>query len=148
MDRGARVESNRVRVPRRRPLPQGLWSWVHGDGLASGLTVATHSDAGSFLVAHTSLSQDGFQQGGFWEDTWTGVSSLILSLPDSSSWWWLISSVLITRVSCCEITHPRGYCGPWRGEQFPSVSPLTEGVFKSQFSSHVCVCTLSHFSCV
>lgn len=31
------------------------------------------------------LSQHGFQQGGFWEDTWTGESSL-LTFPDSSGW--------------------------------------------------------------
>ena len=36
-------------------------------GLASGLSLASRSDSGSFLVAHASLSQDGFQQGGFWE---------------------------------------------------------------------------------
>ena len=124
------MESNRVRGPRRRPLPRGSRSWVHGDGLASGLSVATHSGAGSFLVAHASLSQDRFQHGGFWEDMWTGVSSLILSLSDSSSWWWLISSMFLTRISCCEITHPSGYCGAWWGEQFLSVSLLTEGVFK------------------
>ena len=38
-----------------------------GMGLVSRLSVANHSDSGSFLVAHASLGQDGFQQGGFWE---------------------------------------------------------------------------------
>ena len=33
--------------------------------LVSGLPLASHSHSGSFLVAHTLLSQDGFQQGGF-----------------------------------------------------------------------------------
>ena len=33
-------------------------------GLVSGLALANYSDSGSFLVA---LSQDGLQQGGFWE---------------------------------------------------------------------------------
>ena len=32
-------------------------------GLVSGLTLANHSDSGSFLVAHALLGQDGFQQG-------------------------------------------------------------------------------------
>ena len=41
--------------------------------LLSRLSVATHSHAGSFLVAHAWLSQEGFQQGGSWEDAWTGV---------------------------------------------------------------------------
>ena len=47
-----------------------VWLAVSGFmvmGLVSGLSLASHSDSGSFLVAHTSLSQDGFQQEGFWE---------------------------------------------------------------------------------
>ena len=36
-------------------------------GLVPGLSLANHSDSGSFLVAHTLFSQDGCQQGGFWE---------------------------------------------------------------------------------
>ena len=36
-------------------------------GLVSGLSLDNHSDSGSFLVAHTLLSQDGFQQEGFGE---------------------------------------------------------------------------------
>ena len=36
-------------------------------GLVSGLSLANHSDSGSFLVVRTSLSQDGFQRDGFWE---------------------------------------------------------------------------------
>ena len=34
--------------------------------LASGLSLANHSDSGSFLVIHTLLSQDRWQRG-FWE---------------------------------------------------------------------------------
>ena len=36
-------------------------------GLVSVLSLANHSDSGSFLVAHTWLSQDGGQQERFWE---------------------------------------------------------------------------------
>ena len=36
-------------------------------GLASGLSLANHSDSESFLVVHTLLSQDGCQQEGFRE---------------------------------------------------------------------------------
>ena len=36
-------------------------------GLVSGLSLASHSELGSFLGAHTSLSRDGFQQGESWE---------------------------------------------------------------------------------
>ena len=39
----------------------------YGDGLVSGLSLANHSDSESFLVAHTSLNQDGCQREGFWE---------------------------------------------------------------------------------
>ena len=34
-------------------------------GLVSGLSLANHSDSGSFLVAYALLSQDRFQQKGF-----------------------------------------------------------------------------------
>ena len=34
-------------------------------GLVSALSLANHSDSGSFLVAHTLLSKDGCQQEGF-----------------------------------------------------------------------------------
>ena len=36
-------------------------------GFVSGLSLADHSDSGSFLVVHTLLSQDGCQQEGFLE---------------------------------------------------------------------------------
>ena len=36
-------------------------------GLVSGLSLASHSDSESFLVAHASFSQDGCQREGFWE---------------------------------------------------------------------------------
>ena len=51
-------------------------------GLVSGLSLANHSDSRSFLVVHTSLSQDGFQRGGFWENIWTGISCLLLTFPE------------------------------------------------------------------
>ena len=61
--RGPRAESSRVREPRRTALPCGSQSRV----LVSGLSLANHSDSGSFLVTCASLSQDGFQREGFWE---------------------------------------------------------------------------------
>ena len=33
--------------------------------------------------------------------------------PNSSSWWWLISSVFPTRISCRKTTHANGYYGAW-----------------------------------
>ena len=59
-------------------------------GFASGLSQATHlacahiwSDSGSFLVAHASLSQDGFQCEGIWE---SGYLLLLLVPPK----FWLV----------------------------------------------------------
>ena len=50
-------------------------------GLVSGLSLANHSDSGSFLVAHASLSQDGCQWKGFWEVVGYMVSPFDLTLP-------------------------------------------------------------------
>ena len=47
-----------------------MWLAVSGFmvmGLVSGVSLASHSDSGPFLVLHPLLSQDGRQQGGFWE---------------------------------------------------------------------------------
>ena len=47
--------------------------------------------------------------------------------PNSSSWWWLISSMFLTRTSCHKATHANGYCGAWPGWAVSiSVLPLTE----------------------
>ena len=60
--------------------------------------------------------------GGGTQDTWPhGVSSQI-----SSSWWWLVSAVFLTRPSCCKITHTNCYYGAWTGwAVLVSVFPLT-----------------------
>ena len=84
-------ESRRVREPRRTALPRGLKSQVLRQlGLASRLSLANHSDSGSFLVVQALFSQNGFQWAGFWEvvDMWC----FLLTFPNSSSWWWLVSS--------------------------------------------------------
>ena len=62
LGKDARVESSRVREPRRTALPRGLWLTVLGFmvmGLVSGLSLANHSDSESFLVVHALFSQDG-----------------------------------------------------------------------------------------
>ena len=43
-----------------------VWGFMVA-GLVSELSLANHSDSGSFLLVHALLSQDGFQQEGFWE---------------------------------------------------------------------------------
>ena len=48
-------------------------------GLVSGLSLASHSDSESFLVAHASFSQDGCQREGFWEVVGPVVSPFDLS---------------------------------------------------------------------
>ena len=73
----AQVESSRVREPGRTALPCGLGFMVMG--LVSGLSLANHSDSENFLVVHTLLSQDGYQQEGFWEVVGYMVSPFDLS---------------------------------------------------------------------
>ena len=48
-------------------------------GLLSGLSLASHSDSESFLVAQALLIQDGCQQEGFWEVVRHVVSPFDLS---------------------------------------------------------------------
>ena len=59
-------------------------------GLVSGLSLASHSELGSFLGAYASLGWDEFQQGEFWEVGRTyGLESPISFwlLQNSSGWW-------------------------------------------------------------
>ena len=108
-----------------------MWLAVSGFmvmGLVSGLSLASHSDSGPFLVLHPLLSQDGRQQGGFWE-----VGGYVASPFDLSQTLLLVSSMFLTRTSCCKITGTNGYCGSWPGwtvsdsvlplATLPSVSP-------------------------
>ena len=47
--------------------------------------------------------------------------------PRSSGWWWLISSMFLTRTSCCKTTHANGYYGDWPGWAVSvGVLPLTQ----------------------
>ena len=56
---------------------------------------------------------------------WTcGVS--FWPFQNSSGWWWLISSVFLTRTSCRKTSHANSYCGAWPGwAVLVSVLPLT-----------------------
>ena len=65
--KGTRVESSRVREPRRTALLLGKVSGFMVMGLVSGLSLANHSDSESFLVVHALFSQDGCQREEFWE---------------------------------------------------------------------------------
>ena len=49
---------------------------------------------------------------------------------NSSSLWWLISSVFLIRISCHKTTHANGYYGAWPGWAVSiSVLPLTRLYF-------------------
>ena len=87
LGKGIRVESSRVREPRRTAL-RGSQSFMVMR-LVSGLSLANHSDSESFLVVHTLLSQDGFQQGGFWEVVGHVVSPCEMNFP---KFFWLVLS--------------------------------------------------------
>ena len=90
---------------RRQGNPGGLLCHLAGIMvmlLVSRLSLANHSDSGSFLAVPALFSQDGCQREGFWVilthgnsyhmDIWTGVSFLAFR-------WWLVSPVFLTRIS-------------------------------------------------
>ena len=130
LGRGIWVESSRVREHKRMALlPHGSqsrvlwwWCWPSGLSLASHLAcVPICSDAGSFLVAHASLSQDGSSvrisgRG----STYYGLTSPPSSwpLPNSPSWFFGSSTTFLIGTSCCETTHVRGTIMPGQGRWF------------------------------
>ena len=60
-------------------------------GLASGLSLANQSDTGSFLVhMHALFSQDGRQQGGFWEVAGLNGLASSLSFGVFLKFFWLV----------------------------------------------------------
>ena len=61
-------------------------------------------------------------------------------LLNSPCWWWLLSSLFLTRTSCHKITHKNGYHRAWPGWAVPvSVLPLTasRGTRVAALRSHV-----------
>ena len=143
LGKGTRVESSRVREPRRTALPHGfygdgLWGFMGFMGfymvfsgfmvmgLASGLSLANHSDSrvllgGARLVQPKWMPERRILGGG----RTCGVS--FWPFPNSSGWWRLISSLFFTRTSCPKTTYANGYSGAWPGWKVSiSVLPLTE----------------------
>ena len=59
LGKGIRVESSRVREPRRTAVTRLAVSGFMVMGLVSALSLANHSDSESFLVVHALFSQDG-----------------------------------------------------------------------------------------
>ena len=125
LGKGTRLESSRVREPRRTALP---WLAVSGFmvmGLVSGWSLANHSNSDFFLVAHT-LPQPRWMlvRGILGSGRTRGVS--FRPFLNSYGWWWLISSLFLIRISCHKTTHANGYHGAWPGWAVSiSVLPLT-----------------------
>ena len=96
-------------------------TWLAGSsfmvmGLVSRLSLANHSNSGSFLVVQALFRQDGFQWGGFGEGGRTfGLASppSFWPFPKSSCWWQRVSSEFLTRLSCCKIIRGSGYYLSW-----------------------------------
>ena len=108
-ERSTRAESSRVREPRSTALPRGPQSRVLPDEISFGWSLANHSDSESFLVVHAPLSQYGCQRERFWEVGGRTRGVPFWPFPNSSGWWWLISSIFLIRTSCPKTTHANGY---------------------------------------
>ena len=108
-----------------------MWIAVSGFlvmGLVSGLSLANHSDSGSFLVVQALFSQNGFQWGGFWEVDRT-CDVFFWAFPNYSCWWWLVSYLFLIRTSCHKITQANDYYGTWPWWAVSvSMFPLTVGL--------------------
>ena len=119
LGKDTQVESSRVREPRRTAVPRGLGFMVMG--LVSGLSLPNHSVSEFFLVVQPRWMPARRILGG-------GRTCIVSFRPflSSSGWWWLISSVFLTRTSCHKTTHANGYYGAWPGwVVLVSVLPLT-----------------------
>lgn len=120
--RGAQVESSRVREPRRTALAVSGFTVM---GLVSGLSLAKsfwlRVLPGGVRPVQPRWMPDVRILGG---GRTCGVSFLPFLNP--SGWWWLISSVFHTRISCCKTTLANGCYGAWPGRAVSvSVLPLT-----------------------
>ena len=118
-------ESSRVREPGRTALQN--WLAVLGFmemGLVSGLSLANHSDSESFRWCTPCSAKWMPERRILGGSRICGVS--FWPLPNSSGWWWLISSLFFTRTSCHKTTLANGYYGAWPGWVVSvSVLPLT-----------------------
>ena len=94
-------------------------------GLVSGWSLTNNSNSESFLVA-ARIAQPRWMlaRGILGSGRTTRVS--FRPFPNSFSWWWLISSVFLIRISCHKTTRANGYYGAWPGWAVSiSVLPLT-----------------------
>ena len=85
----------------------------YGDGI-SFQVVFNQSFWLRVLPGSASLVQQRWMPERILGGSWTcGVS--FWSFPNSFSWWWLISSMFLTRTSWHKTTHANGYHGAWPG---------------------------------
>ena len=78
LGKDSRVESSRVREPRRTALPLAVSDFMMM-GFISRLSLANCSDSESFLVVHALFSLDRCQREGFWDMVGHAVSPFDLS---------------------------------------------------------------------
>ena len=93
-----------------------MWLAVSGFmvmGVVSGLSLANHSDSECFLVA--CLVQPRWMPERRILGSGRTHSVSFRPFPNSSCWWWLVSSVFLIRISCHKTTHANGYYSTWPG---------------------------------
>ena len=111
------AESNRVREPRRTALPS---LWFYGDGVSFQVAFSQSFwlrvlPGGAHLVQPRWMPERRILGGG-----WTyGIS--FWPFLNSSSWWWLISSVFLTRTSFVKQPMQMVTMVPGQGGWFQSV---------------------------
>ena len=137
MVKGTQVESSRGE--RTQENCSAMWLSVPGFmmGLVSRWSLANHSNSESFLVAHC-ITQPRWMlaRGILGSGRTRGVS--FRPFPNSSGWWWLISSVFLIRISCQKTTHANSYYGAWPGWAVSiSVLPLTYLLIKRKLPSSI-----------
>ena len=113
LGKGTRVESSRVREPRRTALPQLSVLGFMVMGLVSQWSLANHSNSVFLGGARMAQPRWMLARGILGSGQTRGVS--FRPFPNSSGWWWLISSVFLIRISCYKTTHANGYYGAWPG---------------------------------
>ena len=109
LGKGTRVESSSKGTQENSST---VWLPVLGFmvmGLVSGWSLANHSNSvipGGARIAQTRWMLAKGILG-------AGQTRSVSFCPflNSSSWWWLISSVFLIRISCHKTPHADGYCG-------------------------------------
>ena len=97
-------------------------------GLVSRWSLANHSNSVFPGGAHIAQPRWVLARGTLGSGWTRGVS--FRPFPNSSGWWWLISSIFLIRISCHKTAHADGYYGAWPGWAVSiSVLPLTGSPF-------------------